>query len=82
MHLQKGDALGRRPLEMKFTYPDTLGHVVSEYIWLWQSISKTLGVVACLFLHLQEHLQEGGVLLERSMVSQVPYVMQSQNVYG
>ena len=39
---------------MKYTYPSKLGHVVSEYIWLWGSISKTLGVVACIFLHLQE----------------------------
>ena len=36
---------GRRPLEIKYTYPSTLGHVVSEYIWLWGSISKTLGGV-------------------------------------
>ena len=38
---------GRCPLEMKYTYPSTLGHVVSECIWLWESISQTLGVVAC-----------------------------------
>ena len=44
---------------MKYTFSSSLRHVVSEYIWLWQSISKTLGVVACFFLHLQEHLQEG-----------------------
>ena len=25
---------GRRPLEMKYIYPSTLGHGVSEYIWL------------------------------------------------
>ena len=43
---------GRRLLEMKYSYPSTLGHVVLEYIyiyiyiWLWSSISKTLGVVA------------------------------------
>ena len=36
---------GRRPLKMKYIYPSTLGHVVSEYIWLWGSISKTLGGV-------------------------------------
>ena len=47
MHLQERDALGKRPLEMKYTYPNTLSHVVSEYIWLWGSISKILGVVAC-----------------------------------
>ena len=29
---------------MKYTYPSTLGNVISEYIWLWGSISKTLGV--------------------------------------
>ena len=40
---------GRCPSEMKYTYPSTLGHVVSEYIWLWESISKTLGVIACFF---------------------------------
>ena len=45
---------GRHPLEIKCTYPSTLDHVVSECIWLWGSISKTLGVVACIFLHLQE----------------------------
>ena len=22
-------------MEMKYSYPSTLGHVVSEYIWLW-----------------------------------------------
>ena len=27
---------------MKCTYPSTLGNVVSEYIWLWGSISKIL----------------------------------------
>ena len=26
---------GRRPLENKYTYPSTLGDVVSKYIWLW-----------------------------------------------
>ena len=31
LHLQEGDA----PLEMKYAYPSTLGHVVLEYIWLW-----------------------------------------------
>ena len=36
---------GIRPLEMKYTYPSTLGHVVSESIWLWESVSKTLGGV-------------------------------------
>ena len=45
---------GRRPLGMKYTYPNTLGLVVSEYIWLWESISKTLEVVAHFVLHLQE----------------------------
>ena len=53
-HLQEGDALGRSPMEMKYTYPSTPSHVVSENIWLWGSISKALGVVACFFLHLQE----------------------------
>ena len=38
---------GRRPLEMKCTYSSSLRYVVSEYIWLWQSTSKTLGVLAC-----------------------------------
>ena len=36
---------GRRPLKMKYTYPSALGHVVSEYIWLWGCISKTVGGV-------------------------------------
>ena len=36
---------GRRPLEMKYTYPSTLGHVLAEYIWFWEFISKTLGGV-------------------------------------
>ena len=40
---------GRPPLKMKYTYPSTLHHVVSEYIWVWQSISKALGVVVCFF---------------------------------
>ena len=26
---------GRRPLEMKYSYPSIVGHVVSEYLWLW-----------------------------------------------
>ena len=34
---------------MKYTYPDIMGHAVSEYIWLWGFISKILGVVA--FFH-------------------------------
>ena len=29
-----------------YTYPNSLGHAVSEYIWLWGSISKINGVVA------------------------------------
>ena len=45
---------GIRPLEMKYTHPSTLGHVVSEYIWLCGSISKTQGMVACIFLHSQK----------------------------
>ena len=45
MHLQEGNALRRRPLEMKYTYPSNLSHVVSEYIWLCGSISKILGGV-------------------------------------
>ena len=31
---------GRCPLKMKYTCPVTLGHVVSEYIWLWWSMSN------------------------------------------
>ena len=50
-HVSSG---GRRPLEMKDTYPSTLGDVPSEYIWLTGSISKTLGVVACFYMPLQE----------------------------
>ena len=30
------------PLKMKYTYQSALGHIISEYIWLWGSISKTL----------------------------------------
>ena len=45
---------GRRPLEMKHTYPSTLGREVSEYIWFWGSVSKTPEAVACFFLNLQE----------------------------
>ena len=45
---------GRRPLKMKYAYPSTLDHAVSECIRLWEPISKTLGVNACFFLHLQE----------------------------
>ena len=44
---------GRRPLEMKYTFPNTLSPVFSEYMWLWESISKTLGVVASIFLYFQ-----------------------------
>ena len=33
------------PLEMSYTYPSSLGHGLSEYIWLWESISKSLGGV-------------------------------------
>ena len=49
---------GGRPLEMKCAYPSTLGHVVSEYIWLWGSISKTLGGV-----REQTNRQTGGTTL-------------------
>ena len=38
---------GGRPLEIKCSFPSTLGHVDSKYMWLWGSISKTLGLVAC-----------------------------------
>ena len=31
---------------MKYTYPTSLDNVGSEYIWLWQSISKRLEVIA------------------------------------
>ena len=61
----------RCPLEMKYTYPSTLGHVVSEYIWLWGSIAKSLGVVSCMFLH---H-QEGDALWKLNILIQVPWVM-------
>ena len=33
------------PLEIRCTYSSSLGHVVSEYIWLWGSIMKTLGII-------------------------------------
>ena len=62
---------GRHPLEIKYTYPSTLGYVVSEYIWLWGSISKTLGMVACFFLH----LQEGDALWKLNILIKVPWVM-------
>ena len=39
----------KRPLEIKYTYSNTLSRVVSEYIWFLGPISKTLGVVACFF---------------------------------
>ena len=42
---------GRRPSEMKHTYPSSLGHGASEYIW--GPISKTPGAVAFFFHHLQ-----------------------------
>ena len=45
---------GRRPLKMKYTYGSSLCHVVSEYIWLWGSISITHGLMVSYFLHLQE----------------------------
>ena len=37
-----------------YFYPINLGHVVSENIWLWWSISKTPGMVACFCLQLRE----------------------------
>ena len=52
---------GRSPLEViyrgmpfVYTYPSTLCHAVSEYIWLWGCTIKILIVVNCFFLHLQE----------------------------
>ena len=44
---------GRCPLEMKYTYPSSLCHVVSEYIWLGLYSSKTHGLVACFFCTLK-----------------------------
>ena len=44
----------RRPLELKYTYPNTLIDAFADYIILWESISKILGVVAYFVLHLQE----------------------------
>ena len=38
---------GRSPLEIKHAYPNTPCHVVSEYIWLGWSISKTHILVVC-----------------------------------
>ena len=71
---------GRRPLEMKYTFPNTLSHVVSEYIWFWGSIFKTLGVVACLFLQ----LQEGDALWYLNLLIQVTWIMSFHNIciYG
>ena len=42
-------SVGKIPLEFKYTYRSALGHVVSKYIWLWWSNSKTIGVVALFF---------------------------------
>ena len=44
----------RCPLEKRYTFPSSLGHGLSEYIWLWLPISKILEVVAFLFMRLQE----------------------------
>ena len=43
---------GKRPLEMKYTYPNTLSHAVSEYIQLWGLSPKPqewLLVFSCTF---------------------------------
>ena len=32
---------GRRPLEIKYTFPNTLSRVVSEYIWLGDLFPKS-----------------------------------------
>ena len=69
---------GRRPLEMKYTFSITLGHVLSEYIWLWGSISKSPGVVACFSLHLQER----DAPWKSNILVLVPWVMYFQNIYG
>ena len=66
---------GRCPLKMNYTYPSSLCHVVSEYIWLGWPISKTLGVLACYFQHLKEHLEEGSTLWKLNMLTQIPHVM-------
>ena len=50
LHFQEGDALWK--LNILIQVP--LCHVVSEYIWIYRSISKTLGLMACYLLHLQE----------------------------
>ena len=42
------------PFENEIYLSKYLGHVVSEYICSWASISKTLVVVASFFLRLQE----------------------------
>ena len=63
---------GRCPLEIKYTYPITLGHLVSEYIiWLWDSIAKTIVVVACF----DKHLQEGDALWKLNTLIEIPWVM-------
>ena len=54
-----------------YIYPITLGFVGSEYIRLWWSISKTLGMVACFSLH----LQEGDALWKRNLLIQGPWVL-------
>ena len=42
-----------------YTYPNALGHVVSEYIWIWGSISKFMEWLLILL-----HLKEGDTLLK------------------
>ena len=50
LHLQEGDVLWK----WNILIPSPLRHLVSEYIWIYRSISKTLGLMACYLLHLQE----------------------------
>ena len=66
---------GRRPLEMKYTYPSTLGHVVSEYIWLLGSISKNQVLVACFFFTFRRETPLGNDIYILHIYHSVPDVI-------
>ena len=62
---------GKHFLEMKYPYPRSLCHVVSEYLVKMVYFQNPWS--GCLFfLHLQEHLQEGGALWKLKILTQVP----------
>ena len=59
--------------ELAGTHPTddiSLCYVFSEYVFLWGSISETLKVIACFFLH----LQEGSALWKLYMSTKAHYV--------